>query len=450
MERTKKEIFEQIVTYLKSQKSVSGNLLEYKVTDRDDFTSYAFEVGYRGHFDLKVAGEICKKNKWVNCGSELQQHYYPDTKFSEYNVQMDAYTPNIVNEYLLVNYDKNKDSISVSTFSVGYAYGGYKQRYYPVRKKYNVFCYSKYLYMFSCNRKSKKLKVRHWKANAMTAPCQYKHEIEKIMLNFNFNTEVVGLARHYKDSTDIFDVLRKIHGVSVPKALRGFMVHDLNIVMGCLKNKNELNSICQYISKRGPLPPSQEIFNLDYRSYSIFEAIAGMTIGADKYWLIRDYFFDLHSLKKTCSIKIKSLNRIEDEHRKMTVERMLLGVPEIQVSKLYVEFSKLFSIEHELISTKDRLIAESYDMHHCVSSRASTINMGNCGIYSVKYQGKNYTLDVRHDSRGYYLYEFRGVLNCSPPEELTNLVEDAITAVNASLPPVKSFATSAIDMEVMF
>lgn len=427
-----KEIFEKIVAFMKAQIIVNNYTLQrislpYKINEKseEEFVSYSFRVD-RDMFDLAPAKEICNRNKWkqMECGVELARHYFPDTK--------DIYlpeTPSIINEYYTVLYDGKKDKVSISYFEVGYAFGYHKQRYYPFKKNTPVFCLSKHFYLFTTDRRenNRKAKVRHWKPFTSVRTGMYKVDIEKIILGIDYTPELNVVAKHYRGTQGIWDVVHNIHGIKIPKVLRTYPVSQINDLLAVLKNKNEINSVCQQLTKN----PEKDIPGL-YREIS--NVIARMTIGIEKSWLIRDYMRDLVDLKKTFSLNVKSVKRIEDEHRKMSMEKMLRGVPEIKPDARFKKFSEQLKLEHEFIDTKERLMAESYDQHHCVSGRATDINWGKCGIFCIHYNGARYTLDVRTTSNTlYYPYEFRGVNNCTPPQELIKMLDDEITRINFAL-----------------
>lgn len=409
----KKEIFDKIIIYMKSVKVNGDVYAPVKHTIRDEFESYSFETGFY-RYNLTEAKEICKKGKWkTECGVELWKVYInPDTKTS-----LTGSTPTIVNQYTTILYNNVKDKISVSEFRVGYDYSYKKNRYYPVRKNTPILCLSKHFYVFNTPKKTNKLQVRHWKGQHPSSI--YVEHMINIILGIEFTERIPVLTKYYRNANSIFEVIERVLDCKIPKALRGFDYQDVFKLTKGLTNKNELNTICQYLSK-----------NPSIANKGIYNVVALITIGKDKVWLIRDYFDDLNSLGKTTSLNIKSLKRIEDSHRKMSIERMLLNTPEITVAKPFVKFSENFKITHELIADKNRLLAESYDQHHCVGTRADTINQKICGILCVHYNNLRYTLDIRIDQKNYYIYEFRGLLNCNPPKELVDLVQDEIQRIN--------------------
>jgi len=459
-----KEIFNKIIDFLKNQKNPIKNIpLPYKVTEKseEEFISYAFRVDNE-LFDLAPAKEICNKHKWepIKCGVDLQLHYYPKKIGENTPEYQEGFFPRIHNEYYTVLYDGKKDKLSTSIFSVGYDYAYKKNRYYPYRKNTPLFCLSKHFYLFTFKNKNfSKPVVRHWKPNYSIGTWSFKSNIENIILGINYRPKLTATAKFYYGTKSNVEVLERIHNIKIPKILHAFQLEELNDVITTLKNKNQLNSICQFLSKnkdKFPAPGEEVLLSLGvekgmHSTYKLYQVIAEMMgIGKDKYWLMRDYVNDLKTLKRTFSLNMTSIKRLEDDHKKATKARLLLGLPDFKVHERYTKFSEQFTIPHELITTKDRLIEEGYDMHHCVTSRASTIASGQCAIFSVKYKDTSYTMDLRCIDEAYCNSEFRGVQNCDPPAELVEQVKKEIQRLNVyfhdNKSPVKEKSTPVLEL----
>jgi hypothetical protein len=136
-------------------------------------------------------------------------------------------------------------------------------------------------------------------------------------------------------------------------------------------------------------------------------------------WVIRDYIQDLVALKRKMSLKMTSKTRIEDEHRKMTKERMIKGIKAIKVAERYKTLFKDSDIEAELIETKERLLAESIDQDHCVATYGNQINAGTCAIFCITWNGTKYTLQVNSYFQN---VQFRGHRNTDAPKECVEKV----------------------------
>ena len=155
-------------------------------------------------------------------------------------------------------------------------------------------------------------------------------------------------------------------------------------------------------------------------------------------WLIRDYINDLVALKRKMSLKMTSKTRIEDEHRKMTKERMIKGIKAIKVAERYKTLFKDSDIEAELIETKERLLAESIDQDHCVATYGNHINAGTCAIFCITWEGVKYTLQVNSYFNN---VQFRGHRNTDVPKE-------CVEKVNAKLQYYRDTDTSGIIPEM--
>lgn len=158
-----------------------------------------------------------------------------------------------------------------------------------------------------------------------------------------------------------------------------------------------------------------------------------------QYWLVTDYIGDNLSLKtRNVSLKVKSLKRWQDEHNKASVKRMLKGVPEIKVDEVYKKALEGLEYPYELIETKDRLVQESVELHHCVGTYANRINSGSCAIFSVEYEGERWTLQVRasriQDKVRFTPVQFRGLCNKSAPDLIGKRVAEVLNANSDDIP----------------
>lgn len=415
----KKELFNRIVAYL------TAELGTPKVTIKDDFESVCFTI--RDNSErinvLKNAIALDKAN---------QYKLLTDPRFTS--------SYDLVNVYYTVLYNSEKDKISVSTYEVGWAWADKKQRFYPFKRQTPQMCYSKNLYTFMAWRVSVSKymhKPRLFKGQDVTNGYEWSGEIAKMMMNIDFKPTMNVTAKHYMNAKDEWEVIYRKTGVKVPKALRIFSIAEVSDLLSVLENPNELNTLCQHLKKRPSNfnPEDARIGESVYIkpiSYELHFRLSEMMFSSDsKSWLIRDYINDLVKLKRKFSLKRTSVTRIEDEHRKMTKEIMIMGIKAIKVHDHYKDMFKNFPIaDAELILDKKRLMKESIDQDHCVASYGFRINSGECCIISIPWKGVQYTMQVNATTVSttktfeYHIVQCKGFRNqTNGPAELISVVQ---------------------------
>ena len=117
---------------------------------------------------------------------------------------------------------------------------------------------------------------------------------------------------------------------------------------------------------------------------------------------------------------------------------MLKGVPEIKVNEVYKKALEGLEYPYELIETKDRLVQESVELHHCVGTYANQINSGSCAIFSVEYEGKRWTLQVAassiQDKVIFTPVQFKGLCNNPAPDLIGKRVAEVLNTNSDDIP----------------
>ncbi len=152
---------------------------------------------------------------------------------------------------------------------------------------------------------------------------------------------------------------------------------------------------------------------------------------------VADYVRILKMLDKKINLNIRSVKRLRAEHDEMARKIKAASIPDIKVKRLYPDIKSGGDFVVEKIQDKHRLMVESEIQNHCVKTYASSINSGNCCIYSFldKMDGKRYTLEVQvHKNtetrkQAFILNQIKGKFNCSPPLET---LSRAIALLNAA------------------
>lgn len=139
---------------------------------------------------------------------------------------------------------------------------------------------------------------------------------------------------------------------------------------------------------------------------------------------VHDYLRMCESQRKKVNLKMKSLNRLIQEHDRLSLNLSAKNIPEIKVHKKYPNIQSEGNFSVEKILDKNRLLLESQLQKHCVKSYYNSINSGTCCIYSFNDNNdkKRYTLEIhkRYTLSGeliFILNQIKGKFNCNPSPE---------------------------------
>lgn len=336
------------------------------------------------------------------------------------------------NQYLTILYGRDTDKISISTFEMGYDYAYNKQRYYPLKKNYPVLAYTKKMYGFKYMKKNKcDVRILLGKIHLMGFSSALEDIITKTMLGIEYIPEARISYRHFINTKSDIQAMSNYFGIRIPEALKIFPVEEVMSLYRTIKDFNQINKLCQFIAKgntKAEFPDPFTIRGTERRKMNLYQTIAKMLFdNHNDDWLIRDTVADCIKLKKkTLSLAVTSKRRWQDEHQKAAKLRMLLGIPELTVKEDYKKALEGIEYPYELIETKERLVQESMELHHCVATYAEKINRGQCAIFSIEFEGKRYTLEVSaqkyNNGVAFKSVQFRGLSNQSAPEEISKHV----------------------------
>ena len=339
------------------------------------------------------------------------------------------------NQYLTVLYGEDKDKISISTFQMGYAYAYNKGRYYPLRKNNPEVAWTKHIYGFKRIRKGKTaVRIQLGAVYVSGFGSEIGNIITKTFLGIDYIPKARISYRHFINTKNDLQAIGNLYGVRVPEALKEFEVEQVLSLYKTIKDFNQINKLCQFIAK--------DPDDIDYED--IYSTISRMLFGdaEDNAWLIRDAIGDGITLKqRNISFAVTSKKRWLDEHQKAAKLRMIQGIPEIKVEEVFK--NALTGLDHsfELIETKDRLVQESVELHHCVATYATKINTGRCAIFSINYEGEQYTLEVSVHAIGEDLIftpvQFRGSCNKAAPDLIGKRVAEVLAINKCKNPNIK-------------
>lgn len=290
---------------------------------------------------------------------------------------------------------------------------------------------------------------------------------QDIAYGFNLSSKYLHGAK------DSWEIIQRKTGVTVPKMLRVFNAEDMYHLICSLKNTGELNTICQYLSANkfdgGPIidrdPLGRRALIKTPSLWAVLSRLINKTPLYDQKelfsntlfeedpiafvnWqmLLRDYVSDCFVLKKRMfSLKMTSLTRIQDEHRKMSIIRRAKAMPAIKVNEEYKAVETKLKEELkivtdlEMITEKKRLLQEGVEQEHCVASYGNHINSGHCTILSLVYNEERYTCEIKRintnvfsGSIGFAMTQCRGKRNKDAPTELKSAIHGILSQIVSS------------------
>lgn len=161
----------------------------------------------------------------------------------------------------------------------------------------------------------------------------------------------------------------------------------------------------------------------------------------DHHLYIEDYCFMSIKMKKTFNLKIKSFNRLVNEHNELAIIYNSKFVKKIKIPENSVFLKLKLPKEYKLIKTKKALIEEAVLNRNCVASYDDKINKGSSVIYTRIYKDKRYTIEIKKKtSKGkhtFYVNQLYGKKNSKAPEELHNELNSLIKDENERIKKLK-------------
>ncbi len=175
---------------------------------------------------------------------------------------------------------------------------------------------------------------------------------------------------------------------------------------------------------------------------------------------INDAYRMAKDLNEEFNYKIESAKKFKEYHDDLAKRHRLR---ELGPLKSHEKFKILKSGKYEVeyVETSERLVQEAVELCHCVSSYASSINSGHCGIYSIWDGEKRWTcelqyslqdwkryrfvpvnndssvLNIAHEQeivkKGFFIQQCRGLHNKNAPKEIVDFVQEQLDEVNKGI-----------------
>lgn len=304
------------------------------------------------------------------------------------------------------------------------------------------------------------LSLRNWHNTKLP----FKEEVLRLLVSINPNNEFLRgeqkdliLSKYNIGNKD----LRKItNWKTFYKNLTGFYREQIPLLVAQdLANKipkNSLESFLARIDKGNEVVPSikEARFTWAYSRSNHFEEIyyrllTGLSLKKKEEYsfgsgLIRDAYRMAKELDEEFNLKIESANKFKEYHDDLAKRHRLKALGPLTAHDKF-KILKSGKYEVECIDTGERLIKEAQELHHCVSSYASMINVGTCGIYSI-FDGINrWTLELQcsdgkifydwdgkklNKGTGFFINQCRGLHNKSAPKEIFDFIQDQLDEIN--------------------
>jgi hypothetical protein len=136
--------------------------------------------------------------------------------------------------------------------------------------------------------------------------------------------------------------------------------------------------------------------------------------------------------KVNCSWSSRRLREVHDEWSKEITSIIFIdGDREMSISDIFIKFADFSG--YKLLRTTKEMAHEGMKNNHCVASYVSSVENGNCAIYSIS----GYTLELRKTftiGTTLTIKQFRGYENINAPEELFDKVSVIVSNFNEAHP----------------
>lgn len=410
---------------------------ELRVITHEDYIMHTFDwTSPEEALKVRERAQAIRDNGWAQPKPAPLLNKLPNTDdpFRDY-VQESNYQgiPRAVNTWVSIIYRPKKDAISVNELQLGYGYNSHKHRWYPIKKSTPKLSYSSTgLWHFNGNRQPRVLKGGFEASHGVIVP--YVDWVVRDILGISYDWKGFKFTwKNFVGTADQFELLEKMYGARIPKALRYLSADDLQTLVKVIK-PNDMNRLCQVLASEPKGPGIIGTPSLATLLTKLF--------GTGDYHTIRDWIEDHESLGEKMNLSISSLKRIQDMHRRMSYARVIKDVKYVKPHAKYAQVLTAIAedVSVEFIRTKDRLLDETVKMAHCVATYAHKINNGDSAIFHLEYQGIPYTLEVCDKEqvlnitpRQFLRNQLRGFANSEAPAELIFKIDQALSDYNHKL-----------------
>lgn len=215
-------------------------------------------------------------------------------------------------------------------------------------------------------------------------------------------------------SDEAIKLLCKRYGKKFTYNIVGRNNHQIGRILKTL-TKSQITRVQQVFAKE---PPSHEIdiLILTPTTMDVNYPARPVTV------MLHDYIQMCYETKTPIKLGL-SMRRYGELHDELIQKQNRKDIERATRYAAKLNINKSLVVEHpdlELITDTGRLQIEGIIQHHCVSSYSGEINRGNCAIYSTKFDGSQYTVEIRSDA----IRQIKGKYNTKPPIELAKKLYD--------------------------
>ena len=201
-------------------------------------------------------------------------------------------------------------------------------------------------------------------------------------------------------------------GVLIPRRIQQALCLSEKIALFQMIPGNHMNDIAATMKRHEAElrrhPTANRILLCYYRDVMPGEHLCASTVYS--------YAVGCRHMSQKVNMRIRSERRIREERDAVTNQHKFKFLVDIRTRPEFIlERTDCGDIQLELINTKERLWQEAKQMESCVDTYCQDINDGQCAIYHVLYEGKDYTLEVAKRENGFlYAKQLKGTLNAIP------------------------------------
>lgn len=451
----KKPLFNKILATLHKKGWVT-----LRVVEHEDYIMHTFD---RTALDMSMAVTALKEYISANGWKAPKIPVDPDKSESYTTYMLSANARGMVapvaRKYISLIYRPKKDSISLGQMEMGFGWNSKALRYYPLRKTMPLLNYSDSgVWLFNWQKKPRVLKGGDIRSRHDDPIPEHVDWAARDIMGIDYDWRQYDLTwKNFMGTKDRFEAIERAYGVRIPKAMKVLSPKDLVRVAQVI-NPNDMNKLCQAIAKNPEWSKENTTVGLG--------TVIATAMNVDNPWVLNDWIDDHVALKQKMNLKISSIKRVQDMHRRMSYARAIKNTKYVKPHNKYKDVLKEIdpAVSVEFIKSKNRLLDETVKMSHCVATYADKINRGESAIFHIEYLGLPYTLEVvegrnlnrvfgitntdqvipdRQPDRIMQQAQLRGYANDvggkGPPAELVDKINSALTLHNVKPQPARHF-----------
>ena len=274
------------------------------------------------------------------------------------------------------------------------------------------------------------------------------NDINDLLEKFAGHKPAKNLLKHF-NVMEIFDLYSLIQSNEIPKILN--FIYD-SVKANNIKKKEKEDEVGETDwGERSSMHSNSDLYVIlqDFMFQQVMKNNSEIE-NDPRPGLLKQMLWDYskmsQQLYRKINLNMKSYNRVKSEHNIVMILHRAKKTVDFKVHKQFPNVKSTAELDVELIKDKTRLVKESIDLHHCVSSYSADIKKGIKAIYSVLHipTQKRYTLEMVAEKVVFgpdaldsklitelQVVQFRGLTNSEPTKEVHKLTENLFTSAGA-------------------